>query len=299
MAEGPALLEVEHHGQTLALVGSQPGLERGALDPALGSALKLGLMRAVEHEEREVLAERYEMLSAASFEGIMINADGGVVIEANQRLAELVGYEPVELLGNETMLRCVAPEDLPVVQKRLRDGVEGALLITGVRKDGSRFPAEILSKQGKLGDRPVRVVAVRDVTERERAYALLRESEARLRDLAATAFDFFSVSRDGVIIDMGGRVEETMGYRTEQLIGQSLFDHISPAARTRTEQTILGGVIFAYETAFVSAHGRGRAGPDSSRALDLCRASRTRGGHSRSEARAPAGGRAAPAGTAD
>jgi len=253
--EGSALFELSYHGRTLSLIAAQPELERGPLDPSLELALRLGFMRAVELEEREVLAERYEMLSAASFEGIMINADRGIVIEANQRLAELVGYDPAEMLGGETLLRCVAPEDLPLVQKRMRDGLEGAYLITGIRKDGSRFPAELLSKQGKLGDRPVRVVAVRDVTEREHANTLLRESEARLRDLAAVAFDYFAVSRDGVIIDMGGRVEETMGYRPEELIGQSLFDHIAPALRARTEQTVLGGVIFSYETAFVSAKG--------------------------------------------
>ncbi|MEI9952327.1 MAG: PAS domain-containing protein [Pseudomonadota bacterium] len=231
VAEGPVLLEVEHRGRTLSLTATQAGLERGSLDQALSSALKLGLMRAVEREEREVIAERYEMLSAASFEGIMINVDGGVVIEANRRLAELVGYEHAELVGSTTLLRCVAPEDLAAVQNRMRDGVEGAYLITAVRKDGSRFLAELLSKQGKLGDRPVRVVAVRDVTERERTNALLRESELRLRDLAAVAFDYFAVSRDGMIIDMGGRVEETMGYRPEQLIGRSLFDYIAPLAR--------------------------------------------------------------------
>ena len=253
--DGPALLEVEHRGRKLSLVATQPGFERGSLTRALASALELGLMRVLEREEHEVLAERHEMLSAASFEGIMINADGGVVIDANQRLAELTGYEPAELLGSETMRRCIAAEDLPAVQKRLREGVEGAYLITGIRKDGSRFRAEILSKQGKLGDRPVRVVAVRDVTEREHTNELLRESEVRLRDLAAAAFDFFIVSRDGVIVDMGGRVEETMGYRPEQLLGKSLFDHVAPAARAITERAILGGRVFAYETAFVTAHG--------------------------------------------
>ncbi len=95
---------------------------RLGLDPALRFALELGLMRAVEPEEREQIQERYEMLSAASFEGIMINADGGVVIEANQRLAELTGDEPAELTGSETMLRCVAPEDLPAVLNRMREG---------------------------------------------------------------------------------------------------------------------------------------------------------------------------------
>ncbi|HYQ00714.1 MAG TPA: PAS domain S-box protein [Polyangiaceae bacterium] len=253
--EGPAHFEFEHHGHKLSLVAAQPGFDRVSLDASLRCALQLGFMRAIEHEERGELAERYELLSAASFEGIMINADAGVVIETNQRLAELVGYEQTEMLGRQTMARCIAPEDLAAVQKRLRDGEEGAYLITGVRKDGSRFRAEILSKQGKLGNRPVRVVAVRDVTERERTNALLRESERRLRDLAAVAFDYFSVSRDGIIIEMGGRVEELMGYKPEQLIGHSLFDHIAPSERARTQQTVLGGRIFSYESAFVSAQG--------------------------------------------
>ncbi len=46
-----------------------------------------------------------------------------------------------------------------------------------------------------------------------------------------------------------------MGYRPEQLIGQSLFDHAAPLQRARTEQTVLEGRIFAYESAFVSAQG--------------------------------------------
>jgi len=254
--EGLVHLELEHHGRTLSLVATQPGFERDSVQAALRSALQLGFMRAVEHEEREELAERYQMLSNASFEGIMINAEqGGVVIEVNQRFAELVGYEPAEMLGQQTLRRCVIPEDLPMIRERVRNGVEGAYLVTGVRKDGSRFPAELLSKQGKLGNRPVRVVAVRDVSERERTNALLLESERRLRDLAGAAFDYFAVSRDGIIIEMGGRVEETIGYPPAQLIGKSWFDHLTPAARSQTQKTVLEGRVFAYETTIVNAQG--------------------------------------------
>jgi two-component system cell cycle sensor histidine kinase/response regulator CckA len=253
-ADEPVHLELSHRGRQLCLVATQPELD-GCISSTLRAALELGFMRAVEHEEHEELVERYQMLSNASFEGIMINADQGVVIEANQRLAELVGYEPAEMLGGQTLLRCVAPEDLPMVRERMRDGLEGAYLITGVRKDGSRFPAEILSKQGKLGNRPVRVVAVRDVSERERANSLLLESERRLRDLAAAAFDYFAVSRDGILIEMGGRVEETMGYPPQQLIGKSWFDHLTPAARSQTQKTVLEGRVFAYETTIVNARG--------------------------------------------
>ena len=91
--------------------------------------------------------------------------------------------------------------------ERVRGRYEGEYVITVVRKDGSRFRAELQAKQGKLGNRPVRVVAVRDVTERERAQALLRESELRLKQLAEAAFDIISFSRDGVVVDTSGKLE--------------------------------------------------------------------------------------------
>ena len=105
--------------------------------------------------------------------------------------------------------------------------IEGAYVITGIRKDGSRYPVELQSKQGILGDRPVRVVAVRDVSERERAQALLRESEARLGELAAVAFDITVFSRAGVIVDVTGAFESIVGYSREQLVGHHILEFIA------------------------------------------------------------------------
>jgi PAS domain S-box-containing protein len=169
LAEAPAGIEawlrVERGERSLALraSGTPPSAEFRA---ALASVLELALTRAAQSDARERAQERADMLSEASFEGLLFHVDG-VVFEVNQRLAELLGYEPNELLGDKTMQRCVAPEDLQGVLARLAAGYEGVYVISGVRKDGSRFRAEFQAKQGKLGDRPVRIAAVRDVTERE------------------------------------------------------------------------------------------------------------------------------------
>src|SRR6516164_2064291 len=141
-----------------------------ALAPELRNVVE-GLLRgflARKHAEEERLrvAERFELLSAASFEGIMIHADHKVLV-VNRRLAELVGYTQEELVGPEMFARCCAPEDQAAVLERVASGFEGAYVITAIRKDGSRFRAELQGKQGQLGKRPVRVAAVRDVTERE------------------------------------------------------------------------------------------------------------------------------------
>jgi two-component system cell cycle sensor histidine kinase/response regulator CckA len=205
-------------------------------------------------DEQARLEERREMLSSASFEGLFIHIDG-VVIDVNQRLCELLGYSYDEMLGSATLRRCVAPEDLPGVLKRMNERYEGEYVITAVRKDGSRFPAELQSKQGHIGDRPIRVVAVRDVTARERMNALLRESERRFRDLAVAAFDLIVYSRDGVIVDIGGDVGPIFGIAREAMIGQPILAFTAAVSQPLVRQIINEGRVGAYEAAAVDPRG--------------------------------------------
>ncbi len=249
---GVALGEVrrvlDRHG--LARVEDAPEPLRAAVAALISQAER----RVAEREELLRARERAAMLSDASFEGIMINVDG-VIIDANQRLADMLGYELHELIGPQTMVRCVAPEDQPMVLERMRDRVEGDYVITGVRKDGSRFRAEILTKQGKLGTRPVRVSAVRDVTERERTHTLLRENEARLRELAQTAFDLVVYSREGVIVDAFGNFEKPLGRPREELIGQRIIDLAAPEFQAKTRGQLENQRAGSYLSAGIRADG--------------------------------------------
>ncbi len=251
--EGQTWLQVELGERRLAFAAhGQPPEDE--VREILGTVLSCALRRAVEHDARKRMSERLEMLSAASFEGIFVHSDG-VVIDANQRLAELSGYEHADLLGGGALEKCVVPEDLPAVRERVASRYEGAYVVTALRKDGTRFLVELQSKQGRLGDRPVRVVAVRDVTERERTLALLHESEARLRDLAEEAFDLTVLSRDGVIVDVDARVERLLGVKREQVIGHPLFEWIAPASQALARQVIADGLVGSYEVVLVAASG--------------------------------------------
>lgn len=225
---------------------------------AVAGLLTMAMQRAEEREELLRARERAEMLSEASFEGIMIHVDG-VVIDANQRLADMLGYERHELMGPETIQRCVAPDDLPGVLKRIGERWEGEYVITGVRKDDTRFRAELLTKQGRLGARPVRVAAVRDVTERERTHVLLRESESRLRELARTAFDLLVYSRDGVIVEVVGPAEPITGHDAAALVGRSILELATPDQRDTVRAQLEAGKSGAYRATV--AHASGEAVP--------------------------------------
>jgi len=137
----------------------------------------------------------------------------------------------------------------------MASGYEGEYTITAVRKDGSRFRAELQAKQGKLGDRPLRVVAVRDVTERERTQALLRESEARLRELAQATFDIIVFSADGVIMDVAGQFKKVLGYEREQMVGRRVLDFVAEAATPVVKQALDNQSAGVFETLAISDGG--------------------------------------------
>jgi two-component system cell cycle sensor histidine kinase/response regulator CckA len=238
----PSFLSIERQGRGLRLSAPPDAFDaatRALLAPLVGAALS----RCLEHEETARIRERMDMLSSAAFEGIMIHADG-VIIDANQRFSEMYGYEPAEMFDPQSFARTIAPEDQAFARDRIARRIEGVYAFTGIRKDGTRFPVEVQSKQGRLGDKPVRVVALRDVTERERTHALLRESEVRLRHLVEATFDFVVLSRGSTIIDVRGPIEAALGYKPEQLVGRSLLDFIvprnQPAARAIFDEDRLG-----------------------------------------------------------
>jgi PAS domain S-box-containing protein len=212
------------------------------VDAALGTppdeARPAVLALFAELEEKQArLRERLEMIAAASFEGLIFHVDG-VVIDANDRACEIHGYARTEMLGPDALRRCVAPESIPEVLRRQAERYEGEYVATGLRKDGTRFHAELQTKQGRLGDQAVRVVAVRDVSERERTHTLLRESEARFRELADGAFDLTLFSRDGIIVEIRGACERLLGRTPSEMVGRPVFDFMAPSAVPAAQQMI-------------------------------------------------------------
>ncbi len=195
------------------------------------------LHRLEEARTSQRLEERLQMLSNASFEGILFHAEG-TVIDANHRIAELLRCDYDEVFVDWTRRNVIAPEDVPTVQRNVMSGYEGTYVVTVIRKDGTKFRAELQSKQGRYGERPVRVIAVRDVTERERVEGLLRESEGRLRDLVDTAFDMTVFSRDGIVVDIGGPLIKRLGYEVDEMIGRPILDFVAPSRIPKTRKVL-------------------------------------------------------------
>ena len=113
-------------------------------------------------------------------EGVFVAADERIV-EVNDALCEMLGFDRKELIGAPLPFPFFPPEDQHRIYSLLglRDVTRGEYELNLMRKDGSRLTALVSAGTVQGGDRSLgRVVTVRDISQR-------RQREARLAELAA------------------------------------------------------------------------------------------------------------------
>ncbi len=123
---------------------------------------------------------RYRALFEYAPDGILIADAGGTYLDANPSMCRTLGYSLEDLVGSNAS-HILAEGEFHRVSKALetiRAGMEFHQEWIFRRKDGSVFPAEVLATMMPDGSL---LAMVRDITERRKAEARLRDSEALLR----------------------------------------------------------------------------------------------------------------------
>jgi PAS domain S-box-containing protein len=130
---------------------------------------------APSYAELALEKERFRELSDAAFEGLAIH-DSGIIVDCNQALAKMFGYEVSELIGMSNV-PLGAPETRELVREKMRTDSREPYEAMGLRKDGTKFAAEIRGAPIHYQGRTLRVTAIRDISEQKKLEAQFRLSE--------------------------------------------------------------------------------------------------------------------------
>jgi PAS domain S-box-containing protein len=161
--------------------------------------------------------EKYRTLVDNTLVGIYIIQNGKVCF-ANQGLADIFGYATAEELQQKTVQELIALQDWPLVRdeiarKESEEGSSSQYSFEAIRRDGSMFTAEILSRSISYHGKPALQGVLIDITARVQA-------EERFRSLSEASYEALFISEKGICLEQNAAAERLFGYTMEEAVGQ-------------------------------------------------------------------------------
>lgn len=233
--------------------------DRSARSGVRDTAGEIGQLARAFDEMAGALQAREEELEASAHalsrqalvfdtvqEGVVITDPDGAIIEWNPGATRLFGFTREEALEQPLSLY----HDPRLGGQRERD-IRAAVALDGrwageipfVRADGTRGVSEavVVAQTGETGEASAHVTVNRDITERKRAEAALRESELSYRMLFNSLTELVYIQDlDGRFINVNDAVVDAYGYAREELLGQT------PAMLADPERVDLEKVMAAF-----------------------------------------------------
>ncbi|HEY4326941.1 MAG TPA: PAS domain S-box protein [Mucilaginibacter sp.] len=170
--------------------------------------------RSVEFQKSE---KKYRSLVEQASDAIYVLDHKRHFIDVNASMCKLVGYTREELLTLQVE-SIIDPEDLranPLYSQTIE--LEQAIIRERrfLRKDGSVFIVEVNAK--RFSDNRTMVI-VRDITDRKKMEAELKEAELKFRTIAEKSMVGVYIVQDEMFSYVNPRFAEIFGYKPEDLI---------------------------------------------------------------------------------
>ncbi|MCU1292997.1 MAG: sensor signal transduction histidine kinase [Bryobacterales bacterium] len=160
---------------------------------------------------------------------VVVNEEGEIVL-LNVQAEKQFGYSRDELIGQQ--VRNIVPEGF--AERLIADGLRPAaealaqqigagIDLTGLRKDGSQFPIEIMLSPLANAEGILITAAIRNISRRKDAEKHLAQMESRYRGLLEAAPDAMVVVNErGEIVLLNVQAEKQFGYSRDELFGQQV-----------------------------------------------------------------------------
>ena len=165
--------------------------------------------------------------------------ESGGFLNANDRLAALLGYQQKELLG-KTLDELTLPEDRDASRELFDELLGGDLHEYStekrlVRKDGAPLWALVTGSliRDRRGNPTHVILIVQDIDDRRRAERDLRRSEERMRTIVESVEDFaiFSMDAGGHVETWNPGAERVFGFTTDEIMGRHTAILFTPEDR--------------------------------------------------------------------
>ena len=206
------------HAMTFAIKDTSTGAPLYLANVSLDITERKKAEAALKESEERV---RTSMENAP--DGIYMNDLHGTFLYGNRRCEELIGYRREELIGKNFLEMNILSEDsvataAAMLQENNKGKSTGPDELALINKDGHRVPIEINTSVIQRGNEKVVLAFVRDIAERKKAEAALRESEERYRALFDRSLDLVYVrDLEGNFIDANSSALKLLGYCKEEI----------------------------------------------------------------------------------
>lgn len=204
--------------------------------------------------------QRFQRLCEAAEEGITVH-ERGRILDANQAVARMFGYEHGDFIGRN-LSELLSEGDFDLTLKHVDTQHESPYEVTGRRRDGTTFRAQITAKTIWQDGRPLRVAAIINLSERFADREAKRISEERFRryfelGLLGTGI----VDPQGRWLDVNQCLAELVGVEPALLVGRLMTEFVHPddvpACKERIRQVEAGQIEgFFTEQRWLHASGR-------------------------------------------